>query len=193
MSDFRSRSQVGQDIFAWVASGKKLDGTFLDIGSSNAVDRNNSIALEGIGWTGNLVDISYLAEVTAAQSRKSKFHKVDATTANWREILGNVSWVDYLSLDVDEVTYRALCGLPYASIRFGAITIEHDAYRWGDVQRYGMRALLGELGYIMVASDVKDQDLEFEDWWVDQRFASNASVFASKSLDWKDVVGRVEL
>lgn len=188
MTDFKSRSQAGQDIFAWVASGRKTDGTFLDVGSGHACVNSNTVALEHVGWTGSLFDITDYAEGSAIQLRKSKFYRLDATTINWPVIVGDTKWIDYLSLDVDPVTLSALENIPHHLIRFGAITIEHDAYRFGDIQRTPMRDILSKLGYVLIASDVRDQELEFEDWWVDERYEENASIFKSKSSEWRDIV-----
>lgn len=187
MNEFISRSQAGQDTFAWIASGKKTDGTFLDIGSGHARERNNTFALEEMGWTGDLVDISVNAEMTAFM-RKAKLHLVNAVSANWCDILGiNPRWIDYLSLDVDDATWATLAGLP-EHVRFGIITIEHDAYRLGNVPRESIRAYLNDRGYVRIASDIKDQNLEFEDWWVDEKYEANAAPFISQSKDWKEVV-----
>ena len=190
MNEFKSQSQAGQDIFAWICSGKKRDGTFLDIGSGPAVNYNNSYALEQVGWTGNLIDITESARESSVQFRKAKFHMENAARISaWSHIIGETRWIDYLSLDVDESSHQALLNLP-GYVRFGIITIEHDHYRFGDAPRSSMRTFLDRAGYILVASDVKDQGLEFEDWWVDTRYVENAEPFRSQSADWKDVVAK---
>jgi hypothetical protein len=187
MSEFKSHSQAGQDIFAWIASGKKENGTYLDIGSGHAVVRNNTYALEQVGWDGDLVDVSDLAADSAAQLRHCRFHRWNAETIDWGQCLGDKTYIDYLSLDVDESSFKALHNLPN-TLKFGAITIEHDAYRFGFAPRSGMRMHLTSLGYKLVAADVKADNLEFEDWWVAPMWEQNATAFISQSQDWNDVV-----
>ena len=85
--------------------------------------------------------------------------------------------IDYLSLDVDTASLSVLKILPFDEYRFKAITIEHDAYLYGDEYRAEQREVLNGHGYRMVCSNIlvpspghQGYDgftpCPFEDWWV---------------------------
>lgn len=181
----KSNSQAGQDIFAWKCG--PLIGTFVDIGSAHGVKWSNSYALEVLGWSGILCDASEEARQSAITLRRSTFVLGDASKVDWNSLL-NKDWYDYLSLDVDAATLDTLKALPLNRVRFGAITIEHDAYRFGDGPRAGMRQILSSLGYVIIASDVSNDGFPFEDWWVDPSIASKAENFKAAGKSWQEVV-----
>lgn len=158
---FKSHSQVGQD--QWVYDRLGASGFFVDIGSGHPFTNNNTYALEQVGWEGVLVDRDdYVRKLSIA--RNVPFIHDDATTVNWG-IHSHPKGADYLSLDVDENTVKALERFLQFS-RFRMATIEHDSYRFGPGPRDAMRNLLSALGYKLERADVEDQGLPFEDWWV---------------------------
>lgn len=183
-TEFESRSQCGQDEFAWEVSGRKKDGTFLDIGASDAVVINNTYALEQIGWIGHLFDISDAAQKSAIIERTSPFHLIDVTNPAIAGLIPS-GWIDYLSLDVDAASLDALKALPLYRTTFGAITIEHDAYRFGGGYRKEMREILQKAGYKLVCSNISDQGMPFEDWWCHPSRWDEAQKFACDDSDWK--------
>lgn len=186
----KSESQAGQDIFAWVTNLCKRDGTFVDIGSAHGQKWSNTYALEQMGWTGILCDASEEARASALTLRKSPFVLGNATTLDWNSILTK-DYYDYLSLDVDAATLDTLKALPLHRVRFGAITIEHDAYRFGDGPRAGMREILSRAGYWLIARDVSNDGFDFEDWWVGHSLRESAKPFISESKGWQDVIACV--
>lgn len=164
-------SQAGQDRFAWEMSGKKLSGTFIDIGCNEPFFHNNTAALEEIGWTGICVDISPFDY----SSRKSDFIQADAT----HEIPGlnffiktHSGQIDYLSMDADDATLMALAAM-VKLCNFKVITVEHDRYRIGSENQERALALLTDLGYVRVVKDVLAPESPgmpwsgqpFEDWY----------------------------
>lgn len=162
MKHLKSYSQAGQDIFVRRVLGT-TPGTFLDIGCAGD-QWSNTKALEEDGWTGWLVD----TDPNAAKGR-GNFICADATKMKWSEGFFPPK-IDYLSLDVDENSLDALKNLPLDATRFRVITIEHDAYRFGDKLRDGERAILTAHGYQLVCKDVCGApNAPFEDWWVDPR------------------------
>lgn len=167
-----SKSQAGQDLFAWTASSLKENGTFIDIGCNDPFIHNNTAALEELGWTGVSVDIGKFDY----SGRKTQFVQADA-----REIVPAVEKfckqhdgvIDYLSLDVDDATFDAMTRLiPFH--KFGCITVEHDKYRVGPELQMQIHDFLKTFGYIRKLLDVKAPKCDgmpwseqpFEDWYI---------------------------
>jgi hypothetical protein len=185
---FYSNSQSGQDRFAYSLIGKK--GTFLDIGCGHPVAYNNSYSLEVIGWTGILIDQDDHCYSLRGE-RKNPWIKGDAVKIDWNSILKPFKGrINYLSLDVDIGTFEVLKTLPLRDVAFDVITIEHDAYRFGETLRLPERGMLQSAGYELIAADVKDKGLEFEDWWVRAGVFDDHKLTPYRSIkkDWKEVL-----
>ena len=175
----KTYSQAGQDIFVRLILGEK-PGTFLDIGCAGDVFSNTK-ALEEEGWTGWLIDV----DPNAAKGRKNPFFQMDVRQGHIVPPFDP----DYLSLDVDEASLSALLNIPLKQIHFKVITIEHDAYRFGNALREGERASLMSLGYQLVCKDVcATAGNPFEDWWVDPAHAAQAAKFASQGKLYTDIL-----
>lgn len=189
------KSQAGQDRFAHALLG---DGphTFLDIGMNDPIIKSNTYALESeCGWRGLLVDNdAHCCQVLYPQSgRPSPILWNDATQVDWRSVLQQHDlWpvIDYLSLDVDENTLATLRKMPL-TLRFKVITIEHDAYRFGPGPRDAQRDILRRQGYELVAGNVRDQSMAFEDWWVDPELVHETQWgrFRGYDREWQTVIG----
>lgn len=191
---FASKSQAGQDLFAFVVLNGKRDGRFLDIGCSHPIRFNNTCALEQhLGWRGCLYDNDPDACSLCLQQRLSPAVCADVTLLDWHHELS--SWIetkepiDYLSLDVDAATLATLKNLPLADVRFRVITVEHDAYRFGPEPRWAMIKLLQHHGYDILCADVCDKGLPFEIWCVDPKLVdmTRAERFRrAEPTDWKE-------
>lgn len=174
MDEFLSFSQAMQDEFVIRLTGGMMDGRFVDIGAGHPRFGSNTYTLEtDFEWRGILCDMATEADLRSERSALAVFG--DAFAVDWRkecEAIAENGLIHYLSLDIEppELTMAALLRLPLEHVRFGIITIEHDAYRTGRGIRAAMRGVLSEHGYVRVASDVcVDCDgslLPFEDWWV---------------------------
>jgi hypothetical protein len=168
-----SYSQVGQDTFAWEACGKKLDGTFIDVGCHDGYLHSNTLALEELGWRGLLFDI--VRQPWIAEARVSPVVIGDALKVDWQALVDEhfpgVERIDFLSLDVDESTTAALERISALPIRFRVICCEHDAYRLGDGPRLLQRSILSAQGYQLARPDVVvgpgswGTGGPYEDWW----------------------------
>lgn len=181
------QSQAGQDRF--VAALVDGPGTFLDVGCGHPVERNNTWALEQMGWHGLLVDSDAYVAKLCHEQRQSPMLQVDTTTLNWRDaiiVAGLTEPIDYLSLDVDAASLATLVAL--GDVKFRVLTVEHDAYRFGTVPRQQMRAILLERGYVLIAADVHDSGCAFEDWWVSPDLVLRAAPFCSSGKDWAAIV-----
>lgn len=170
----RNYSQVYQDMFVLSILSGKRNGTFLEIGSADGVDLNNTFLLEKhFGWKGICVeyDEKYIPSLT--QHRIAKVLHNDALTIDYQSLLEqnfNTDVIDYLQLDIDPSinTYNCLLKIPFDKFKFRVITYEHDYY--ADVNRTirdMSREYLKSKGYILVVNDVSPDDtFSFEDWWV---------------------------
>lgn len=167
---FISYSQAGQDAFVHALLGDQ--GTFLDIGASHPTELSNTYGLEQVGWTGVCVEIEHsLCELLRVQ-RKAVVREGDAIKMPWGH-----PWRagDYLSLDIDGATLDVLRKLMEAKYKFLVITIEHDAYRFGDTLRIPEREILTAAGYVLVRPDVCcTPGMPFEDWWVTPELVEKA-------------------
>jgi hypothetical protein len=170
-------SEQGQDTFAFKHC--PTPGTFLDIGGWEPIQCNNSYALERAGWRGVVMDIDDRWVSAYAGVRKSKFIVADATkTIDWSSFCtyhGLPTSLDYLSLDVDDQpnnlkSVEILRDMFVDALTFKAITVEHDAYRMGDLVRGPLRQIMKEWGYELAVADVScrppDPAWTFEDWFV---------------------------
>lgn len=163
-------SQANQDAFVSACFENKRNGTFLDIGAGDPFFISNTAMLErDLGWRGICCDIATHEKLRA---NRNAIVVEDAFNEDWGTLAKSIAIdgkIDYLSLDLEPpiLTLCALINLPLDDIRFGVITIEHDAYRGFDDIRTAMRAILLSHRYTMVASNVEVTGLPFEDWWID--------------------------
>lgn len=175
-------SQAGQDRFvhALLIDGLGIkQGTFLDIGCAG-LEWSNSRMLEELGWTGWLIDCQQQAE------RRNPFICGDATRIDYSFLPQEA---DYLSLDVDDCSLKALEQVLKSGTKFKVITIEHDAWRFGDTQRMPMREILRKAGYDLVCADVSCEDgFPFEDWHVSPELSKLAERFRAEGKHWKNII-----
>jgi hypothetical protein len=169
-----SYSQVLQDIFILSMLNGKENGTYLEIGSGDPQNLNNSYLLETVfNWTGLSIDLNKSLIDKYKNLRKNPAICEDATKLDYTSLLSNISkdnTVDYLQLDCDpsNITYEILTKIPFDKYKFRVITYEHDYYL--DITRsykQKSREFLEKNGYLLVVNDVSPEgSCSFEDWWV---------------------------
>lgn len=159
----KTYSQIGQDLFALLCHPEPA--VFLDIGCNSPDFQSNSRLLLELGWKGAGIDMDDHAAEWAAVSPSMLFVQADVTAPDFTLISMAEKPLEHLSVDVDEYSFVAILRLVQWGCRPQSITIEHDAYRFGDCLRGPQRKLLEKLGYVRVASDLHC----FEDWWLDPR------------------------
>lgn len=169
-----SYSQVLQDIFILSMLNGKENGTYLEIGSGDPQNLNNSYLLETVfNWTGLSIDLNKNLIDKYKNLRKNPAICEDATKLDYTSLLSNISkdnTVDYLQLDCDpsNITYEILTKIPFDKYKFRVITYEHDYYL--DITRsykQKSREFLEKNGYLLVVNDVSPEgSCSFEDWWV---------------------------
>lgn len=189
-------SQAGQTRFAAHVLNYKRGGTFVDFGCAHPIEWNNSFALEAeLGWGGLLLDSSAATCALCQQQRKGTVVCADATKFDFAPAFCTLGPVlDYASVDVDEFQVAALLNLmacaDHTGTRFRVMTIETDAYRFGEGPRTRIVDMLCSRGYDLIADRVKSQGCDFETFWVDPALVDMARVepFRSTSLEWADVL-----
>jgi hypothetical protein len=124
------------------------DGFFLDIGSAHATHCNNSFYLESVGWNGICIEFDSSYDTTYA-NRNCLYLNLDATKISYENLFienNSPKVIDYLSLDIDELSSSVLEILPFDEYRFKVITIEHDSYLHGGLYRDKQRDILFKNG-----------------------------------------------
>lgn len=171
------QSDARQDQFVSTLLGFKQSGTYVDIGSCDSRISNNTYFMSSrLGWSGICIEKEKY-NLHSYSRQKNLFLCEDATLVDYVSVFntffGETSRIDYLSLDVDTDSLEVLGLLPFDTREFTVITIEHDAYLYGDKYRGPQRDFLLEWGYVLICSDVLVQqpgfdrvDCPFEDWWV---------------------------
>lgn len=159
-------SQASQDVFVQMVLGYPGTGFYLEVGAGHPVELSNTYALEKAGWSGLSVDT---VDQGWRNHRKNPFAVTDACTYDFKQALNDIRAprvIDYLSLDVDESSTLALKQVLKSGRQFRVITIEHDAYRFGDKLRSEQRKILEKACYERVCSDVNGPEWPFEDWYL---------------------------
>lgn len=188
MTAFKSYSQAAQDRFVQAVLGNKHGGTFLDVGCCHPTELSNSYALENhFAWRGLLVDSDPGAIKACREQRLSPAILADSTKLDfdaaireaWKHFNKNFGdvllvrgmklpdFIDYLSLDVDAATTDTLENLMRHNLLFRVVTVEHDAYRFGDGPRRLIEDIMQSFGYALVCKDVcSAEGYPFEHWYV---------------------------
>jgi hypothetical protein len=201
------KGQAGQDAFVlWALKGKRA-GYFLEIGSNDPIEINNSYVLEKeYGWRGIMVEYmsTYLAKYL--QHRPTAIHIMDdATQVDYLEALKTLNppekVVDYLQIDLEvsnDSTMGALKRVEEtmaAGYRYAVITFEHDQY---DINNHNTRArsrpIFESYGYVRVFSDVMNAGFPYEDWYVHPDLVDMSRIEAvrtDESLEWMAVLDRL--
>jgi len=172
-------SDCKQDEFTANMFQFKNEGYFLDIGSAHAIYSNNTFFFDQLGWEGICIELNSTYNESYS-SRRSKYINQDATLVEYTKLFKEVypsNFIDYLSLDIDQLSSTVLEKLPFDEYEFGVITIEHDFYLYGDTFKSKQIKILKERGYNLICENVfvemqghRDLISAFEDWWVNPKY-----------------------
>lgn len=201
--------QAGQDAFTLWALNEKRDGYFLEIGSNDPIDINNTYVLENIyGWRGVMVEYhpKYLSKYL--QHRPTAIHIIeDATQVDYIPVLEKLSppgkCLDYLQIDLEvnnDSTMEALKRVEEtmrAGYKYAVVTFEHDVYtEKHNNTRERSRPIFEAYGYKRVFEDVMNEGCAYEDWYVHPELVDMERiepVRTSESLEWRDILDRLRL
>jgi hypothetical protein len=170
-------SEAKQDQFVANILKFKKNGFFVDIGSCDAIGSNNTFFFESLNWNGLCVESNSIYN-NSYKNRQCTYINEDAFKLNYLEIFKKLNFpksIDYLSVDIDELSFNLLTKLPHENYRFKVITIEHDSYHLGGYFKEKQRDFLNTLNYELIIANVFVEqygygpNLPFEDWWVDPK------------------------
>lgn len=193
-------SQVYQDMFVLSVLNGKVNGSYLEIGSSEPYKNNNTALLENkFAWRGVGLEHSEDVVKTYRKHRHNPVICADALIVDYNKLLSkyfpNETTIDYLQLDIDppKNTYELLLSIPFNKYKFAVITYEHDHYI--DITRSyreKSRLYLESLGYELIVPNVSpDENSPFEDWWINPDLVPIEIIKTLKRLD-KNTVNPVE-
>ena len=183
-----NHSQSFQDLFVLAATQGRRNGTYLEIGSAEPFQGNNTALLEKqFGWRGLSIDLDHRKVEQFMDQRDNWVLCVDATKIDYEKTLNNYNLpatIDYLQVDCDppEVTFEILKRIPFDRYRFAVITFEHDYY-WNQSVRDASRQYLQQQGYELVVADVAYNKIHsYEDWWVHPELVDRAVIDQLKDI-----------
>lgn len=206
-----SYSQAGQDLFVKTVCKNIRDGYFLEIGSNDPINTNNSYLLEKeLGWKGIMVEYDVGFAESYKVHRPNSIHILeDARYVPYRQILDDTNFpcdMQYLQMDLDVNNkstldvFLLLDNTVFDKYKFAAVTFEHDIYTgdYFDTRRIS-REVFAKRGYILVFPDVKvffeNKYCEFEDWYVHPDLVEQDIIDKLKtneSLTCQDIINRLE-
>lgn len=161
--NFISTAQNYQDVFALMCNNFK-PGVFVDVGCSTPENVSNVVLLLNNKYYGLGFDMDSSANEKWKNFEKMKFINIDITKnidILKEEISKLPEIIDYLNIDLDgQPSVTVLENLNFKFNKFKCITIEHDAYRFGDIYKGAQRDILLKEGYEVVITTAA------EDWYV---------------------------
>lgn len=166
----RSTSDLGQESYVISMLKEKKNGYYVELGSGDPVEGNNTHLLEeAFNWTGLAIDIDENLADKYNKERRNTCIAADALTFDYIKYFEEHNYpkvIDYLQIDIDGHEegrcLLALLALPMLKYKFRIITIEHDLcrnFKWQSM-RDAQREILHSLGYSLTTQ------LDGEDWWV---------------------------
>jgi len=199
------KGQAAQDLFVQYCLNHKFCGYYIEIGSNDPININNTYLLETeYKWKGIMIEMNEAFEEQYKKYRKNSIHVLrDATTINYKELFQENQVpqnIDYLQIDLEVTNESTLKTLKLLSecmdrYKFAVVTFEHDIYR-GDYYstRQTSRDIFSKYGYVLVFPDVKHAGFQFEDWYVHPDLVDMAVVEKIKSdvsLNHYDIIHHI--
>lgn len=204
----KGRGQAGQDSYVQWVLQKKRNGTFLEIGSNDPIEINNSYVLESeYGWRGIMVEYDSKYLTSYKENRPTAIHVMeDATKVDYLEHLEQLAppekCVDYLQIDLEVSNDSTMSALNQvektmqAGYKYAVVTFEHDVYQDTKYEtRPRSRQVFEQNGYQRIFSDVKNDGNPFEDWYVHPDLVDMERinrVRTEESMEWRDILKRLE-
>ena len=78
--------------------------------------------------------------------------------------------IDYISLDVEGYEAKVLSKFPFNDYEIGVLTVEHNLYTGNIKNKEEIKHILLNNGYVIAFENIKHNDCEFEDWYVNKKY-----------------------
>lgn len=186
------QADAKQDQFVDLILKNKKNGTYLDIGSCHPIWANNTFFFSNYrDWRGVCIELDSRYNSIYPCRNNCVYINDDATILDYKKIIkeNDLLHIDYLSIDVDTRSLEVLEILPFNDFTCSVITIEHDAYLYGNRFRMHQREILNKAGYVTVFANVFVEQngyadgLAFEDWYVNRNLFSSDKIFELMKCD----------
>jgi len=197
--------QSAQDLFVLKCLKYKRGGTFLEIGSNDPININNTYLLEkDYDWKGYMVEYQpHFLKLYKTIRPNSKYIIDDATDIDYAVVCEDLGKdMDYLQIDLEvsnESTLKTLRKLHADAMgkhRFAVVTFEHDVYVGNYFNtREESRRIFESAGYVRVFSDVKNTGMPYEDWYVHPELVDMEYINKIKnnvSMEYTEIVSILE-
>jgi hypothetical protein len=173
-----TNSQSAQDIYILNVLKFKKDGYFLEIGSNDPININNTYVLESeYNWKGLMVEYNPIYEQMYKSKRPQSLYVIqDATTVDYYNIFKTNNFpnnMDYLQIDLEVQNASTINTLKKLDVeifdeyKFATVTFEHDIYVGNHYNtREVSREIFSKRGYVLVFGDVRNSGNMYEDWYV---------------------------
>lgn len=172
-------SQAEQDKFILSILKHKMNGFFVEIGSNDPKNINNTYILEKTyNWKGIMIEMQLQYLNSYKVHRPNSIHVMqDATQINFKDLFetNNVPLqMDYLQIDLEvenESTIQTLENLNKVMDKysFATVTFEHDIYRGNYFDTINRsRKIFKDRGYICIFKNIQNIELNavYEDWYI---------------------------
>ena len=172
-------SQAEQDKFILSILKHKMNGFFVEIGSNDPKNINNTYILEKTyNWKGIMIEMQLQYLNSYKVHRPNSIHVMqDATQINFKDLFetNNVPLqMDYLQIDLEvenESTIQTLENLNKVMDKysFATVTFEHDIYRGNYFDTINRsRNIFKDRGYICIFKNIQNIELNavYEDWYI---------------------------
>ena len=178
MSSIKYNGQAEQDKFVLNVMKHKQNGYFLEIGSNDPIQINNSYILESsYNWKGIMIEYEAHHFPGYKTHRPNSVHvHSDATKVDYKALFesNNVpNHIDYLQIDLEAdkgttiSTLEKLDKEVMDNYKFAVVTFEHDIYRTSNHNTRGRsRDIFIKRGYYPVFLDINNEEFPYEDWYV---------------------------
>ena len=218
MKTTKYNGQAEQDKFVCNILKNKTNGFFIEVGSQEPININNTYLLESsLDWKGLMFEWrrEKFEDLYKEHRPNSNYIFGDAQKHNYREIFSKYNTpnhIDYLQLDIEppEKTLNVLKSLNEQVMddyKFAVVTFEHDyAHGQNIIPRNESREILNNRGYFLVLGDICNIEPKwvYEDWYVHPDLVDmehvkalqsrNRSQYAegfgeiASTLNWQDII-----
>lgn len=78
--------------------------------------------------------------------------------------------IEYLSIDIEGFESKALSKFPFSKKEIVLLTVEHNLYTGNLINKQEIKDILTKNGYTIAVENVKHNNCEFEDWYINTKY-----------------------